>query len=188
MRTAIGRLRSSYREQIHPLRNLSISYPGMLIKMQYFNVNRDGGSGVFRIHPRLPQIEIWPDRKSAVATLNKQRHIEEEMLEQIHLKTSQKKARESVVKARDERRAPNRDDLNIIRDSRIRPDRTQRTGRDEKRRVITLREVEDAVRSVQREPDRSRWAHQKYIEITLRPDAPAKLARHSPVKLMVEFV
>ena len=62
----------------------------MLIKMQYFKVNRDEGSGVFRIHPRLPQIEIWPDIESAVATLNKQLHIEEEMLEQIHLKTSQK--------------------------------------------------------------------------------------------------
>ena len=63
----------------------------MLIKMQFFKVNRDGGNGVFRIHPRLPQIEIWPDRESAVATLNKQLRIEEEMLEQIHLKTSQKK-------------------------------------------------------------------------------------------------
>lgn len=184
----MGRLRSSYRDQIHPLENLRISYPGMLIKMEYLDENRDGEGGVFRIHPRLSQIEIWPDTKSATATQEKQLHNEEEMLEQIHRKTNLKNARESLIKARKERRPPNRDDLSIIRGTRIRPEKTRRSVRDEKRRVITLREIEDALKSVQRETDRSRSAHQKYLEITLRPDAPVKLARYSPVKLIVEFV
>ncbi len=188
METAIGRLRSTYREQIHPLGKLRIAYPGMLIKMQYFNLNRDGGGGVFRIHPRLSQIEIWPDTESATATQEKQLHNEEKMLEQIHRKTSLKNARESVMKSRKERRPPNRNDLSIIRGTRIRPEKTRRSMRDEKRRVITLREIEDALKSVQRETDRSRSAHQKHLEITLRPDAPVKLARYSPVKLIVEFI
>ena len=188
MRTTIGRLRSSYRDQIHPLENLRISYPGMFIKMEYLDENSDRERGVFRIHPRLSQIEIWPDTESATATQEKQRHIEEEMLEQIHRKTSLKKAKESVIKARQERRPPSRNDLSTIRDTRIRPEKTRRSGRDEKHRVITLREIEDAVRSVQRETDRSRSAQPKYLEITLRPDAPVKLARYSPVKLIVEFI
>lgn len=188
MRTTIGQLRSSYRDQIHPLEKLRIHYPGMLIKMEYLNENSDGGGGVFRIHPRLSQIEIWPDTESATATREKQLHNEEEMLERIHRKTSLKNARESVIKAREERRPPNRNDLAILRSIRIRPEKTRRSMRDEKRRVITLREIEDALRSVQRETDRSRSAHHKYLEITLRPDAPVKLARSSPVKLIVEFI
>jgi hypothetical protein len=188
MRTAIDQLRSSYRDQIHPLNNLRISYPGMLIKMEYLAENCDGEGGVFRIHPRLSQIEIWPDTESATSTQEKQLHNEEEMLEQIHRKTSLKNARESVIKAHKESRPPNRDDLAIIRDTRIRPEKTRRSMRDEKRRVITLREIEEALKSVQRDTDRSRLAQQKHLEITLRPDAPVKLARYSPVKLIVEFV
>ncbi len=187
MRTTIGQLRSSYRDQIHPLKNLRISYPGILIKMEYLAENSKGERGVFRIHPRLSQIEIWPDTESATATQEKRLHNEEEMLEQIHRKTSLKDARESVMKARKERRPPNRNDLSIIRGTRIGPEKTRRSMRNEKRRVITLREIEDTLRSVQRETDRSRSAHQKLLEITLRPDAPVKLARYSPVKLIVEF-
>jgi hypothetical protein len=188
MRTIISQLRSSYRDQIHPLKNLRISYPGMLIKMEYLAENSDGEGGVFRIHPRLSQIEIWPDIGSATATQEKQLHNEEEMLEQIHRKTSLKNARESIMKAHKKSRPPNRDDLAIIRGTRIGPEKTRRLMRDEKRRVITLREIEDALKSVQRETDGSRSAHEKYLEITLRSDAPVKLARYSPVKLFVEFI
>ncbi len=188
MRTTIGQLRSSYRDQIHPLEKLRIPYPGMLIKMEFLDENSDRERGVFRIHPRLSQIEIWPDTESAIAAQEKYRHIDEEILEQIHRKTSLKNARESIMKARKERRPPDRDDLSIIRGTRIRPEKTRRSMRDEKRRVITLREIEDALKSVQRETYRIGSAHQKCFEITLRPDAPVKLARYSPVKLIVEFI
>ncbi len=110
------------------------------------------------------------------------------MLEQIYLKTIQKKARESVMKARNERKSPSSNDMSIIRDTKIRPEKTRRSMIDEKYRIIKLSEIEDAVRSVQRETNQSREARQKYLEITLRPEAPVKLARFSPVKLIVEFI
>lgn len=188
MSADIGQLRSSYRDQIHPLENLSIYLPGMLIKMEYLDEDVDGVRGVFRIHPRLSLIEIWPDTESAIMTIKEQLQVEEDMMEQIYLKTIQKKARESVMKARNERKSPSSNDMSIIRDTKIRPEKTRRSMIDEKYRIIKLSEIEDAVRSVQRETNQSREARQKYLEITLRPEAPVKLARFSPVKLIVEFI
>jgi len=185
MRTTIDQLRSSYRDQIYPLEYLRISFPGMLIKMVYVDEN---SGGVFRIHPRLSQIEIWPDTESAISTLKKQLGVEGEILDRIYLKTSLRKAKESIIKARDTRRPPDRDAMSIVRGTRIRPKRARRPSRDEKRRVITLREIEDAIRSIRRKDHRGRWTQQKRLEITLRPDAPVKLVRYSPVKLIVEFV
>ena len=188
MTTTIAQLRSLYRDHIYPLDDHRIFYSGIMIRIEYIDINGEGKRGVFRVHPRLPQIEIWPNTKSAHKALQKLMRFEGEIRDRINLMTSLRAAKESIAKARVARKPPDRNDMSIIQNTWIRPGRTRRTWRDERCRAIKIQNIEDVARSVQSDLIIIQEVSPDPIEIALRPDAPVKLLRFSPIKLIMELI
>jgi len=61
----IAHLRDRYRDIIHPLDRLEIAFPRANVRIEYVDRGNEGKKGAFRVHPRLPVLQIWPDSSSS---------------------------------------------------------------------------------------------------------------------------
>jgi len=188
-KTTIRSLRERYRDLVHPLSNLELRASGAMVRAEYIDAERLGRRGAFRLHPRLPAIQIWPDAETAYNYIRSLTQTDEEIVRGIDQLRRVREAEEAVMRARSRGEPPNRRDWQIIQEARARPMRLRPPVEEgSSGSVVTLREIEHAV-AVRRAEilQRRRALPKEPVEVRLRPGAPARLMSGVSIRLMVQF-
>jgi len=81
----IAHLRDRYRDIVHLLDRLEIAFPRVKVRMEYVDRGNEGKKGAFRVHPRLPVLQIWPDIESGRRLLRVMPSVEGEIIQRIHM-------------------------------------------------------------------------------------------------------
>lgn len=187
--TTIRSLRDRYRDLVHPLSNLEIKVSGATVRAEYVDAEKLGRKGAFRLHPRLPAIQIWPDMETAYKYIRSLTQTEEDIVKGIEQIKRVKEAEEAVTRARSRGEPPSRKDWQIIQEARaqsmrLRPSIVEGSLSS----VITLKEIEQTV-TVGRADilQKHRALPKEFVEVRLRPSAPARLRLGVSIRLMVQF-
>jgi hypothetical protein len=188
-KTTIRSLRDRYKDLVHSLSNLEIRVSGATVRAEFIDTERLGRKGAFRLHPRLPAIQIWPDMETAYKYIRSFTQTDEDIVKGIEHLRRVREAEEAVTRARSRGEPPSRRDWQIIQEARAQPMRLRPSIEEGSLgSVITLREIEHAVtvgrtdilqkhRALPREP----------VEVRLRPGAPTRLRLGVSIRLMVQF-
>ncbi|UCH57650.1 MAG: hypothetical protein JSV18_01660 [Candidatus Bathyarchaeota archaeon] len=186
----IIQLRERYRDLVHPLSRLEIFFPGAKVRLEYLDLSRQDKKGAFRVHPRLPALQIWPDMESGERLLRSMGRTEEEFLNRIRIQEQLREAREAIMQARARGRPPSQEDWKLVQETRLRPLKPGRSSNTElEGRVLKLKEIESAVVQERRDLLRMRGVlPTEAVEIPLKPDAPTMLRPSIQVKLRVQFL
>ena len=185
----IDQLRGRYGDVIHPLDNLEIDLQTAKVRLEYIDRSGAGRRGAFRVHPRLPVLQIWPNVEIGLELIRAMEEVEEEIVQRIRLQERLRDAKEEIVRSRSRGEAPRQEDWSFVQESRIPPPRTdRRLDRGLEGRTITLKDIERAVAMERQELlKRRRVLPDGAAEIRLDAGAPVKLRPLIEIKLLVEF-
>lgn len=186
---AIVQLRERFRDLIHPLSSLEIRVSWAMVRAKYIDTEGLGRKGAFRVHPRLPALQIWPDLEDGYAFVQSMVEMDEDIIEQIERTKRVRDAREALMAARSRGEPPRREDWLAAQEADALPIRARRPTEDEtKGRIVMLREIEDAVRMWRSEIiQRQRAFPAEPVEIRLDPKAPIHLMRRIQILLVVQY-
>jgi len=183
----INHLRNAYGERVHPLGRLEINLPIARVRMRLRERNEGEKEGAFRIHPRLPSIEVWPDVKTAGESMEIRDRREDAIVDRIDLQNKLKAAKEAVMDARLRGEPPRQEDVDFIDGARLRPTFPGKSIINQPSRIITLKKIEEATISARRITGANTRTSHKPFEIPLNHGAPARIMSTIPVILVVEF-
>lgn len=183
----INQLRDTYGDRVHPLGRLEINLPLARVRMTLRDRNDEELEGAYRIHPRMPSIEVWPDVKTAEESMVIRNKREDSIVDRIDLQDKLRAAKEAVMEARLRGEPPKQEDVDFIDGARLRPTFPGKTITIQPSRIITLKEIEEAVNSARRISGESNRSRYKPLEIPLRHGAPVRIMSSIPVILVVEF-
>jgi len=186
----IAHLRDRYRDIVHPLDRLEIAFPRAKVRMEYVDRGNEGKKGAFRVHPRLPVLQIWPDIETGRRLLRDMASVEGEIVQRIHMQERLRDAKEAIVMSRARGEPPRRDDWRLVQESQIPPlMNSRRVDRDLEGRTIILKDIERSITSERRELlRRRRILPKEAVEIRLKSDVPVKLKPTIEVRLWVQFI
>jgi len=183
----ITHLRDTYGDRVHPLGRLEINLPKAQVRITLRDRNDVELEGAYRIHPRLPSIEVWPDVKTAVESMAIRNRREDSIVDRIDLQNKLRAAKEAVMDARLRGEPPRQEDVDFIDGARLRPTFPGKSVIDQPSRIITLKEIEEAIVSARRITGAYTRTSHKPFEIPLSYGAPARIMSTIPVILVVEF-
>lgn len=188
-KSTIRSLRERYRDLVHPLSRLELKLSGATIRVEYIDAEGLGRKGVFRLHPRLPALQIWPDMETAYEYIRSLVRADETIIRSIEQLRRVREAEEAVMKARSRGKPPRREDWQIIQEARAQPIKLRPGIVDRAvRNLVTFREIEQAV-AIRRDEilQRRRALPKEPIDVRLRPDAPIQLRSRISIRLIVRF-
>lgn len=185
----IAQLRDRYRDSVHSLNRLEITFPTAKVRMEYIDRSHSGKKGAFRVHPRLPALQIWPDVEEGQRLLRAYARVENEIIQRIQLQERLRDAKEAIAKARSNGVPPRTDDWKLVQETQIPPIRNGRSvDRRLEGRTITLSEIEQAITRTRRELLRNRRPlPREPVEIRLKSGVPVKLRPSIGVRLRVTY-
>lgn len=188
-KSAIIKLRERFRDLVHPLSNLKIRVSGATVRMKYIDTEGLGRKGAFRIHPRLPALQIWSDLEDGYAFIQSLVKMDEDIIEQIERIKRVRNAREALMAARSRGEPPRREDWLVAQEGDALSIRARRPTEDETSgRLVMLRDIEDAVRMGRSEMiQRRRVLPTEPFEIRLDPKAPIHTIMRIQIILVVHF-
>lgn len=105
----IAQLRERYGDVVHPLYLLEIALPRAKVRMEYVDRSGKGRRGAFRVHPRLPALQIWPDVETGRRLLRAMAGVEEDIMRRIHMRERLRDAKEEIVRAHSRGEPPRRE-------------------------------------------------------------------------------
>ena len=183
----ITHLRDAYGDRVHPLVRLKINLPQALVRMKLRDQNDREKEGAFRIHPRHPSIEIWPDMKTARDSMEIRDRREDAIIDRIDLQNKLKAAKEAVMEARLRGEPPRQEDIDFIDGARLRPTFLGKSVTNQPGRIISIKEIEEAIVSARQMTEAKPRINNKPFEISLRKEAPIRIMSSIPIILVVEF-
>ena len=188
-RRTIVQLRDRFRDLVHPLGILELRVSKATVKLRYIDPEGLGRRGAFRVHPRLPALQIWPDEDEGYEFIRSMARSDEAIIRQIEHIKRVRDAEESLMRARAKGEPPRREDWQVAQEARIqRTKQMQPMDEDVEGRIVMLKEIEDAVR-IGRDDilRRSRTLPREPIEVRLDPKAPVRFRQKIQIRLFVQF-
>lgn len=182
-------LRGRYSDRAHPLSVLEIKLPGLIVRAEYIDTDGSGRKGVFRLHPRLPALQIWPDMDTANEYLRSLTQADEKIIRSIEQLRRFREAEEALIKARSRGEPPRREDWLVVQEARATPIRS-RLSRDEETTggLVTLKEIGQAVAAGKAEVLRKhRVLPKEPVKVQLKPGTPFQLKSRASILLVVQF-
>ena len=184
----IAQLRERYRDIIHTLDRLEIALPLAKVRMEYIDRSGRGRRGAFRVHPRLPALQVWPDVATGRRFLRVMAGVEEEIIQRIQLQERLRDAKREVARARSSGAPPRPEDWRLVL-SQIPPLRAgQPVERELEGRTIVLKDIEQIIARERRElHKRHRALPKAAVDIRFDAGAPVKLRHPIELRLWVRF-
>jgi hypothetical protein len=184
----IAQLRERYRDIIHTLGRLEIALPMTKVRIEYIDRSGRGRRGAFRVHPRLPALQVWPDVATGRRFLRIMAGVEEEIVQRIQLQERLRDAKRQVARARSRGAPPRPEDWRLVQ-SQIPPLRAgQPVERELEGRTIVMKDIEQIITRERRELLKKRRALPKAaVDIRFDAGAPVKLRHPIELRLWVRF-
>ena len=178
-RKTISNLRERFSDLVHSVNRLDFSMDDVTVK---FLIGE--GKGVFRVHPRLPAIQLWPTRENGENYLKRLSESNNHFREDVSNVSKVKAAREAILKARKRGMPPKASDMRVAGrvSSRIR--RGASALQDRSMMEIKLDEISKSVEDAKL---RRRSSQRNPMVVPLRLGVPSKLAKSLPVRLVINF-
>jgi len=185
----IAQLRERYRDIIHTLDRLEIAIPMAKVRMEYIDRSGRGRRGAFRVHPRLPALQIWPDVATGRRFLRVMAGVEKEIVQRIQLQERLRDAKREIARARSRGVPPRPENWRLVQESQIPPLRAgQPIERELEGRTIVMKDIEQIITRERRELLRRYRALPKTaVNIRFDAGAPVKLRHPIELRLWVRF-
>jgi hypothetical protein len=178
-RDTVDRLRQRFSDLVHPLRRLELGLEDVSIK---FMLGEE--QGAFRVHPRIPALQIWSTVKEGNSYLKALSKSNATYRSDVNRVSEVKAAREALLKARKQGVAPKAGDVEIAGRDSSRVRKSSGVLQDRNLMEVKLAEIATSVRDVRQ---RRRVDQESPMVVPLRSWAPVRLARSVPLKLVLYF-
>ncbi len=188
-KTTMVSLRGRYGDRVHPLSVLEIRLQGVMVRAEYIDTDGFGRRGVFRLHPRLPALQIWPNLDTANEYLRSLSQADEKIIRSIEQLRRVREAEEALVKARSRGEPPRREDWLVAQEARTPPIKSGLSREKETTGgMVTLKEIDQAVASSKVEILRKQRAlPREPVKVQLKPGTPIQLKSRASILLVVQF-
>lgn len=174
-RELILHLREKYSDRVFSLKSFEISIDSINVNMIITT-----GEGAFRVHPRLPELQVWSSIQEGNEFMQRINEIESKHRNDMKTLSEIRTAKEVVHRARLEGRTPRIEDLRL---AEIRINRREKTPYQFQVHNIKLREIYNTVvnykEQIQKQPE---------IIIPLGDNRPIEISKRLPIRLILKKI
>ncbi len=172
-KVSIHQLRDRFNDIVLPLKRFELLLDTIQIGMMITS-----GEGAFRVHPRLPAIQVWPSMKEGYEYMKKMKSTESKIIQDMKSLSKVRAAKDAVHRARQEGRAPRSEDLKL---SDIRVDRREKLSPQIPVHEVNLREIFSTVIK-----NGVGLQNQTELIIPLGDNRPVKISKRLPIRLVLK--
>jgi len=172
-KTSIIQLRRKFSDSVTPLKRLELSLENINIGLRITS-----GEGAFRVNPRLPMIQVWSSMKDGYEYVKALNSAEERHIQDMKKISKIRTAKETVHRARLERRTPRTEDREL---ANTRIDRREKSSLQLQAHEVNLKEIYSTVMNIQ-----ERMYNQPELVIPLGGNRPVQISKRLPIRLVLK--
>jgi len=188
-RALIADLRARFSDAVHPLSQFDLRTAGATVRLEYSDSEGRGRRGAFRVHPRLPSLQVWPDMSNGQRFMSSRDEHEERLRGRVDRYERIQRAKEAVAEARYRGTTPRQEDWEAAREAISPSIRAARAPEEaDEGRTVRIREILGAVEQERRAlMDREGALPTSPVRVRLKGEAPVKLRASVPINLVIAF-
>jgi hypothetical protein len=188
-RALIADLRARFRDAVNPLSQFELRTVGATVRLEYSDSEGRGRRGAFRVHPRLPALQVWPDMSDGQRFMSARGEHEERVRGRVDRYERIQRAKEAVAEARYRGTTPLQEDWETAREAMSPSIRTARAPEEAgEGRTVRISEILGATEQERRMlMDRDGVLPPKPVRVRLKGEAPVKLRASVPINLVITF-
>jgi len=169
----ILQLRNRFNDVVLPMKHFELLLDTIQIGMMITS-----GEGAFRIHPRIPAIQVWSSMQEGYEYMKKMNTIESKLIQDMKSLSKVRAAKDAVYRARQEGRAPRNEDLKL---SDIRINRRKKLTPQISVYEVSLREIFSTVSK-----HGVGLQSQTELIIPLGDNRPVRISKRLPIRLVLK--
>jgi hypothetical protein len=188
-RALIADLRARFRDAVHPLSQFELRSGSATVRLEYSDNEGRGRKGAFRVHPRLPALQVWPDASDGQRFLRAMGEHEERIRDRVDRYERIQRAKEAVAVARYRGTTPRQEDWETARGAMSPSRRAARTQEEaDEGRTVRISEILGAMEQERRMLiDRDGALPLDPVRVRLKGEAPLKLRASVPINLAISY-
>ena len=172
-KSSVIQLRRKFSDSVTPLKRLELSIENVNIGLRVTS-----GEGAFRVHPRLPAIQVWSSMKEGYEYIKALNSAEEKQIEDMKKLSQIRTAKETVHRARLEGRTPRSVDREL---ANTRIDRREKSQLQLQVHQVFMKDIYGTVKSI-----RESMYNQPELVIPLGGNRPVQISKRLPLRLVLK--
>ena len=165
-------MRRKFSDSVSPLQRLELSTDKVNIGLRITS-----GEGAFRVHPRLPAIQVWSSMREGYEYINALNSAESRQIADMKQLTKIRTAKETVHRARLEGRTPRSKDREL---ANTRIDRREKSQLQLQVHEVYLKDIYTTVQNI-----RESMYNQPELVIPLGGNRPVQISKRLPIRLVL---
>ena len=172
-KSSINQLRRKFSDSVTPLKRLELSLENINIGLRITS-----GEGAFRVHPRLPMIQIWSSMKEGYEYVKALNSAEGRHIQDMKKISKIRTVKETMYRARLEGRTPRMKDREL---ANTRIDRREKASLQHQAYEVNLKEIYSTVMNI-----RKRMYSQPELVVPLGGNRPVQISKRLPIRLVLK--